>query len=194
MIERWAEILTCKISKMTGEEDKTEIYYYGLQIILNTLVSIFSVISIGIILQKPLYAIFYLFTYCSIRLWAGGYHAKNNTQCIFLFICTFIICAICAEVVNISKNVLISLLIFENIILALLSPVGTLTNLVPINVVKQRKYKTIVSGILVGVIIVAVDNNKMQAYGIFGISWSVFLLLIGKIQMKRGYLYEKKED
>lgn len=192
MIEKIAEHFAHRIAKITGEENRINIYCYGLEIILNTSISMLIVIGLGFVMQKALYAMFYLFSYCSIRLWAGGYHADSNKKCIFMFVVFFICCVVGAKIIIISNMLMICLLFIENIILLLLSPVGAINNPIPKGYERRMKLKAILSGIIVTCIIIALDNNEMEMYGIFGISWVVFLLIIGKIQMKRRKIYEKK--
>ena len=193
-MEKLAGLLASKIAKINGEENKTNIYCYGLQIILNTLISFCAIIGLGILLREPVYALFYLLAYCSIRLWAGGYHAASNTKCILMFIGLFIGCVISADIIAISKITMYVLLLIENIILLLLSPVEAIENPLPVGAVGSMKLKAVLSGIVISCMIIIIDNYRMKIYGMFGMTYVVFLLFIGKIQLKKERKNEKESN
>lgn len=89
MIKRISMLLAQKIVLENNEKDNEDIYAYGLEIIINSLISIISVLAIGILQHNFWYTVIYLTTYCSIRLYAGGYHAKNNFYCILIFVLAY---------------------------------------------------------------------------------------------------------
>lgn len=183
MVEKLAGLLASKIAQITEEVNKTNIYSYGLQIILNTFISFCAIIGLGIILREPIHALFYLLAYCSIRLWAGGYHAPSNTKCILMFIGLFIGCVISADIIAISKKTIYILLLIENFILLLLSPVETMENPLPVDAARSMKLKAVLSGLIISSMIIIVDNYRMKIYGMFGVTCVVFLLFIGRIQL-----------
>lgn len=78
MIKRISMLLAQKIVLENNEKDNEDIYAYGLEIIINSLISIISVLAIGILQHNFWYTVIYLTTYCSIRLYAGGYHEYSN--------------------------------------------------------------------------------------------------------------------
>jgi len=180
MIEKISEILAVRIAEALNEKEKINILCYGLQIILNTLLSIILVIIIGGLIGKPLQALFYLFSYCSIRIWAGGYHASNHMKCIFLFVIFFILSIIGAEIIVLDKMTLCFFLILENVLLFWAAPVGTPENPIPQVLLKEMRQKAVMASLMVTFLIILQKDISMKIFGAFGIFWVVVLVLCGK--------------
>lgn len=181
MIEKMSKLLALEMARALNEKEKINIFCYGLQIILNTIISITLVIVVGIFIGKPMHALFYLFTYCFIRVWAGGYHASSNGKCVFLFISFFIISIVGAEVIVLNKIKLLLCLILENVLLFLVAPVGTPENPIPESLIKKMKRKAVLSSLLVSCLVILQSDMKMKMYGLLGSLWVVILVLYGKI-------------
>lgn len=181
MIEKLSKLLALQISEKICEKEKINIYCYGFQLIINTLVSVISIIALGVFIGKPIHSLFYLFSYCSIRLWAGGYHASSNRKCIFLFIFFFIGSVAGAEVIAWNKILSVLCLIIENILVLLLAPVGTLENPVPTSLTHKMKNRAVLSTLLVSCLVMIQHDKKMSIYGLFGSLWAVLLVVCGKI-------------
>ena len=74
------------VEKGILDEENKEICSYGLEIFISTMISVCMVLFISIICSKLLEGIIYLIFYCSLRTYAGGYHAKSHRSCILTFI------------------------------------------------------------------------------------------------------------
>lgn len=190
MIEKISRFLAVQMATALNEKENVNIFNYGLQIILNTFLSITLVITVGSCIGQPMHTLFYLFCYCSIRLWAGGYHASSNAKCIFLFLLFFVVSIISAEIIVFDKTILFLGLILENIILFLTAPVGTPKNPIPTLQIEKMKRKVVLSSFIVNSLIMLQSDMKMKVFGFFGFSWVVILVLYGKI-FGEDNLYEK---
>lgn len=73
-----------------SEEDK-EIYVYGLEIIISSLIGMLLIIGIGICLNKIVYSIIFLSTFVPIRMYTGGYHANSYIQCNLTFVSIYLV-------------------------------------------------------------------------------------------------------
>lgn len=181
MIEKISRLLALQISEKLNEKEKISVYCYGLQIIINTLISFLLVIVIGIFIGKPIYSLFYLFSYCSIRLWAGGYHASSNEKCIFLFALFFIGSVVGTAVIAWNKVISLLCLVMENILLLFLAPIGTKENPIPTSLTNKMKKRAVLSSLLVSCLIMIQNDSKMAMYGLFGSLWVTLLVVFGKI-------------
>lgn len=181
MIKQISMFLALKTSKALGEKDNTNIYCYGFQIILNSIISIMSIVMIGILVGKPVQSLFYLVSYCTIRLWAGGYHASSNERCISLFIGYFLCCIVVSGLIEIDKQVIWLILILGNILIILLAPVGTKDNPIPISSIKAMKRKAIISSLLVSSLVIIQEDKEKMMYALFGFIGVVLLMVFGKI-------------
>lgn len=80
---RW---LSIKITKWLIDcevilpEDK-EIYQYGLQQALVTLINIGSTVLLGVIFDRVFEGVLFMLAYIPLRSYAGGVHARNSMRC-----------------------------------------------------------------------------------------------------------------
>lgn len=57
------------------------IYVYGFELLISTLSSMLSIIGISLIINKPIYALFFFLFFFTLRLFCGGYHASTYLKC-----------------------------------------------------------------------------------------------------------------
>lgn len=69
--------------------DNYEVCSYGLEILISAFINTTLAIIIGIFLRRLVGTIIFLITFCIIRQFSGGYHAKSNRLCICTFISIF---------------------------------------------------------------------------------------------------------
>lgn len=200
MVDKLAMALTQCIIIEKGNEKNRAIYEYGLQILLNTVLSLVIVICLGIIFNKIPETIFYLFCYCSIRLYAGGFHASTNNRCMIMFVIAYCISIVLFEIYpNISQIWLILTLGIENILVLVLSPIEAVNNPLPELKKANMKFKASLLSMGVSCLIVIIYWNAPQIsiLGYFGFTWLVILLICGEISIfinKRGEKNEKDQN
>lgn len=61
-----------------------EIYRFGIETALLKSLHLFTMLIIGFAFRMPLEAILFVIAYSSIRIYAGGFHAKTKVQCYIL--------------------------------------------------------------------------------------------------------------
>lgn len=66
------------------DEEKEEIFTYGLEIMTSTSLQILSILLISILLGNFLPTILYFITFIPLRIFAGGYHSRTRTRCYLL--------------------------------------------------------------------------------------------------------------
>ncbi len=64
-------------------EDK-EIYVYGWSLLLSTLGSFLAMLLLGTVLGQLPGTLLYILFFCSLRIYAGGYHAASYGNCFWL--------------------------------------------------------------------------------------------------------------
>lgn len=77
-------------NKMIERNDK-DLYIYGLQLIISSLIGIATILCICIILNKFIDSIIFLLCFIILRNYCGGYHANSYLKCNLYFIGIFII-------------------------------------------------------------------------------------------------------
>lgn len=72
------------------EEDK-EIYIYGNELLISSLIGIALVCIVGIILGEFLSTLVFLIVFVINRQFSGGYHASTFFKCSLIFLCDFLV-------------------------------------------------------------------------------------------------------
>lgn len=73
------------INKIICFNDK-EIYFYGLQQGLISIINLFLAIVIGVIFDAVIDSVVFMCAYIPLRTFAGGYHAKTQAKCYIMSI------------------------------------------------------------------------------------------------------------
>ena len=66
-------------------EDETEIYQYGLEMILSTILNCMIVLLLGALMNEPLAAVIFFIIFALVRSSSGGYHADTYLKCNSIF-------------------------------------------------------------------------------------------------------------
>lgn len=67
------------------EELEIEIYRYGFEILISTILGLLITITIGILLRMFFLSVLYYVIFVSVRQLTGGYHATSYLKCNLLF-------------------------------------------------------------------------------------------------------------
>lgn len=71
---------------------RKEVYIYGLELTLSSAAVAFSVLILSCVFGAVYTSFIFSFVFVSIRLFAGGYHAKKYVQCFVLSNAVYLIC------------------------------------------------------------------------------------------------------
>lgn len=92
MIERIALKITNFIFKNTELDlELFEVYKYGIEITISSLLNIFWIITAGIVQSDVISGVVFLAVFISLRSFVGGYHAKTYFMCNALFLLTYLV-------------------------------------------------------------------------------------------------------
>ena len=72
------------------DKSQIQIYAYGLELILASVLNTISVLIISAIFFQFASGLFFLFAFIPLRSTAGGYHAKSHLSCNLICLATFI--------------------------------------------------------------------------------------------------------
>lgn len=181
-----------------GEE---EVCSYGLEIIISTVISVSGVMLISIANERVIEGAAYLIFYCSLRTYAGGYHAKTHKSCILTFLCIYVTVNIITKYVIFFKaQISVPLLIFCNITIILLKTVDAPNN--PFSKYNKDKMHKIAISIMLShsVLIFCKLQISMLSeaaiYALAGDCVCCILVIIGYMEknlFKRRKNYEKEK-
>lgn len=171
-------------------QDMRDIVAFGIQLMISSFLSIVSVIVIAMLRECFIGGILYLIVFCTLRRYAGGYHAPNSKSCIGIFSVIFFCSSVWAEYV---ASEMIILLVFKMLVCVLLmafwlyAPMGTLANPLPESLRQGRKRKTIYYAVFFSAIF-GIQNSEEACLSLFAILWCELLLIIGQVKLT---YYEK---
>ena len=80
------------LSRGIIKEPQVPLYEYGFELLFSTVITVLSIILLGILWKELLCTMTFLLFFMPIRITAGGYHAKTYGKC---FIVTNLIAMIC---------------------------------------------------------------------------------------------------
>ena len=194
MIKKMSLFLAKEVAINNERNDNQEIYAYGFEILINSLVSIILVLIIGLLKHDILNALIYLVVYCSIRICAGGYHANNNFTCILIFVLAYMFSFICVQMFNepIVAFVIICMVVC---IVALLAPVDTPENPILTCERKVLKKKATIRTVLVSILIFSniIFELNLEISGSYAaLTYLGIVLLAGEFKNRR-YKDEKSK-
>lgn len=170
-------------------KEEREIYRYGMEALIATVVNFIIVLSLGLACHKLLHTIFFLLVYCSIRSFAGGYHAKNHLSCIVTFASTYLVLLILSGIFPIQQcNVFLVIgWILSFIIIWLIAPVEDLNRPIEEEENKNfsKKSKTLIvvnTSVLIAGFYLFPNFSEYIVFGVFGFVSIGLVALIGFIK------------
>ena len=169
------------------KESDVELYEYGLELIISTGVNVFIMIGISSAFGRPFIVVPYLLGFISLRLFAGGYHAKNHLFCILFN--TAVYSVSCLVALNIEESTAILASIIESCVsfalVFLFAPVPAKNK--PLSIEEKKRNRTIALIISVLFLVLCISLYYSYLLGstfcnmIFcGQLMATVLLLIGK--------------
>lgn len=162
MIKKIAARITkfiCKDSEI--QTDMQEIYQYGVELTLSTILNIFWIVVASVILSDIFSGLIFLAVFMMIRPFTGGYHAKTYFKCNMVFIITFLLVWYARWGILIIPDIELSYRLLEAIVLLGLIPVIMYS---PIENENKR-----------------LDRNKRRRFRIIGITLYIIIALLALI-------------
>ena len=173
------------------DAEDLEVYEYSFEILLSTLLNLLAVVVIAFISGTALFTFLYLMGFIPLRLFAGGYHAKNHLRCFAILIIAYLAFLAIAFFfpVEYMLAVIIPSIILSIVIVFFLAPSEDKNN--PIsseNLIRlKRKSRIVIFGyaVIVSILLATVPDKSISlsiALGFFTVSLS---LLANHIKCKR---------
>ena len=127
MIKYISQKIVKKLSKDKIIDYKLRsVYIYGFEILISNILGFSTVITLGMIFDKTLNSVYFLIILLSLRIYTGGYHAKNYFSCNLILNLSFLICLFVSKNCLINLNLLyileLPVLILETIIIFIFIP------------------------------------------------------------------------
>ncbi len=124
MIQQIASSVSARwISKNIISEEYREVYQYGLELMISSLIGILLISIVGIIFFSIVDSLIFIIVFCLVRSRSGGYHADSYLKCNITTLTAFTASALIAYNVPISELSFVLVAIIGFIILSVLSPI-----------------------------------------------------------------------
>lgn len=153
--------------------DKYDVYRYGLEMIISTVLGVILVLLCGILTDSFIHAILFYGLFVILRMYTGGYHADSHIACKMTLCGSFLITYFTLKMLLVKFNIKI-LLIF------VLFNLASAVSIAPVECVKKPISKHIkcknkfVSIILYFVLAILSICLYIMSYH----EWSLFLILV----------------
>lgn len=105
LARKGTQIIRNNVNQMEYDED---VYIYGIEIIITTIISIVSILCISAIVSDVVLGMVYMFFFIPLRLYAGGYHALTYKKCFIVSNLSYVMILLLVEMVweNVTKIIL----------------------------------------------------------------------------------------
>lgn len=169
-----------------------EVCSYGFEILISSLINSIIVLSLGIILNKFIQTIIFIICYCSIRQFAGGYHANSHKKCIFTFLLMYLITIIFISNVNYIHimSFMLILDILNWISIFVLVPIEHINNTLDnYDKYKNKKKARIRVTLILSIILIVRALNAQPEYILYSslaLFWVNFMLILQVAENNRG--------
>lgn len=72
------------------EEEDRDLYYLGIEVIVNTTITSIAILLAGILLHNFWGALLFLLCFANVRSYSGGYHSKTRLHCFFVTVLCYL--------------------------------------------------------------------------------------------------------
>lgn len=179
-------------SNVIKEED-AEIYIYGINQILVSVLNVSSALIIGLIFDMLLESVIFMAAYIPLRSFAGGYHAKTPLRCYFTSLTIIFVVLLFFKYVPLNLLLNSGILVISLVVCTFLCPVQDSNK--PLDCSERQRYRNISVVILfieafVWLIMTFVIHKYVQIIPI-SIFTEVMMVVIGKV---KNNLIQKKNN
>ena len=171
-------------SKVVEAED-AEIYIYGINQILTSVLNVSSALIIGLIFGVfPEIAVF-MAAYIPLRSFAGGYHAKTPLSCYVFSVIMLIVVSIGLKYLHLADWVYYAVLVAATLVVLVLSPVEDRNK--PLAEIEQKVYKKRTMNIAAAEVMVClalkfVGYDNLFVAVVYSFVVLSFMLVAGKVK------------
>lgn len=165
------EKIAIRLSNAWGENgvvttEDVECYRYGLELMISTIFNFILTVVVSVVLAKPYSFLPFTIVYVPMRLYAGGYHAKNHFRCILFSTILFGITVVEALIlVEQQKYACMFIIIISFVILRLIAPIESENKPLSTEQIVNAKHKiSIIQSILFVIYIILYIFNNFTFY------------------------------
>ncbi|MCX7714501.1 MAG: accessory gene regulator B family protein [Clostridia bacterium] len=168
------------------KEDDIEVYAYGLEILLSSVLNVLAVLLISVFVSQFWGTIAFLIAFIPLRTYAGGYHADTHLSCFLILLCVYIMDL--AVVLFMPEQIKLYLFVFgiafSLLLIVLFAPLDDENK--PITETEREKYRKVSIFILAVQIIVS-----SSLFFTVGISDILMHFIVGQLAASSSLMFAK---
>ena len=179
MLKQISESITKRIyqSGLINFED-FDIYVYGLEVLISTVISFLTVLLVGIILSAALDAVLFLSVLIIVRRFTGGYHSKTfigcNLSCDMLFLTSWHL----SRILTFKLSFVVLIHLSGIVIVSAFAPVENYNKPLSAKKRKTNKKRAIITCSILSAITVVLAIMGSKYHNILTISYIDVLILL----------------
>ena len=151
-----------------------EVYVYGVELIISSLIGKIIVLTLGILLGRLVETLIFIILIKYIRRYSGGFHAKTYIVCNMVFIVSYLISlfiskCLSKEAYGLNIMLMLSVLLVTILAMLILAPIENKNKPIPIEHRRILKLKAVIVVIITGFIF-------MMGYLLYKISETLMVI------------------
>lgn len=196
MIDKLSKRITSfLIHEESISEENAEIYQYGVEITISSVLNIVLIVLVSIFTKSILSGIIFLIIFITLRQLSGGYHATTYFRCNTIFLFTYIFVLLMSRYVVISFWANSIFILLGIIVLLLFAPVPNVHKPLTRDACKKNKRNAIIIYILFSLIeLLLFEAIPYYSRILFFTLMSIMMLIIFEIFMQRSGLHESTKN
>lgn len=132
-----------------------EVYVYGIELIISSLIGELIVFCLGLLLGKLIETIIFILLIKYIRIYSGGFHAKTYIVCNMVFISSYLLSVLISHCLcNVPEGIIIMLMLVTTLVTVLamltLAPIENVNKPIPVERRSILKLKAVAVVSVVG--------------------------------------------
>lgn len=177
------------VYKKIVEKENKDIYQYGFEMLLSSLLTVFIVVIIGLFFNCLLEACVFYLVFATIRSYSGGFHANTYLKCKITFIIVLLsVLSLSFILDNIILSIysVIPIVIFNILMLLKFAPIENKNKPIKDSDIKKHKIKSVLLNIfwLITAIIFSFILNDRMFWLIIITQFAISVLIIINIMLE----------
>lgn len=175
------------------QDDEKEVYIYGLELFLSSIVNFAIILFIGYLFDRFFETIIFLITFCPLRQFSGGFHASNYARCTIYFNLIYIGIIQLEKylLLHIEQYILLLILVITSLIIALMAPIEDSNK--PLNNYEKHLFKSKSIKILIFWNVMVVLEIFIFKVKVLCLIYSVIAVVLLAVLMITGSMKNMKE-
>jgi accessory gene regulator B len=193
IISRFSAALCCLLNKISPrDEDDNITIQYGVELILDNLLKLVLIQLLGFLFGMGVETFIILFVFCSLRLQAGGIHAKTNAGCFFGMVTIWFLSLSGALAFKLNIFNVLVIYMFSLIIFICLVPKSKNITYFTRSAILKKKIVSIF--MLTLLVLISIYNENLRELIIYPVALEVLTLLPPNKDVMKGDLKNEERN